>query len=68
MRVILALVLALAAWTASADDRDSPEQVVLAQFEALRAHGIMALIDFLHPEEVERLGGMLRPMLDPGLG
>lgn len=68
MRVILGLVLVLAAWTASADDRDSAEQAVLAQFEVVRAQGMSALVDFTHPDEVERLGRMLRPMLDPALG
>lgn len=68
MRSIFALVLALSACMASASDRSSAEQAVLSQFEALRARGITALIDFLHPEEVERLATMFRPMLDPALG
>lgn len=68
MRSTLALVFALFACTASASDRSAAEQAVLAQFEALRAEGMVALVEFTHPDEVERLGRMLRPMLDPALG
>jgi hypothetical protein len=61
---MLALVLMLVAWPAGADDRTAAEQAALAQLGAMQAGGLLAVLDFMHPDEVDRLGAMLRPMLD----
>lgn len=48
---------------ASAFANETPEQVADAYIEAIRTHGLAAVPEYIHPDELERFRGMLLPVL-----